>query len=292
MEPQRKFFAVSGGALSYLDWGGPADAPRVLFLHANGFNANTYRQLLSPMADILRIQALDCRGFGLGTATADPAADISWNIFRDDLVPFLEALGEPVTLAGHSLGSVISLLTAVARPDLVRNVLAIEPVIHPYLRNWVMRIRQAAHIPHTANGLVEGASKRRAVFPDRDAVFNAYCGRGAFRSWPEQVLRDYIAGGVRDRADGQVELSCAPAWEAAVFRMSGAYVWDRLGRIPRPFAIVHGNVHSTCHPSVVARMHRLYPGTVIEQIDGASHFLPMEFPDVVRAHILRMAQTK
>jgi len=292
MEPQRKLFPVSGGDLSYLDWGGPANAPRVIFLHANGFNANTYRQLLTPLADRLRIQALDCRGFGLSNAAADPAANISWNIFRDDLIAFLDSTGGPVLLAGHSLGSVISLLTAVERPDLVSGVLAVEPVVHPYLRSWVMRTRQMLNMPHKANGLVESATKRRAVFPNREAVIKAYTGRGAFRTWPAQVLHDYIVGGVRDRSDGQVELSCAPSWEAAVFRMSGAYIWDRLHRIPRPFTIVHGNVFSTCDPSVTARMKRLYPDTVIELVDGASHFLPMEFPDVVRAHIVRMTELK
>lgn len=292
MEPQRKMFSVPGGELSYLDWGGPATAPRIVFSHANGFNANTYRQLLSPLADRLRVQALDYRGFGLSTAIADPAANISWNTFRDDLIRFLEAPGGPALLAGHSLGSVASLLTAVARPDLVTGVLAVEPVVQPYLRAWGMRVKRLFGIPHTGNGLVEGAARRRAIFPSHDAVINAYTGRGAFLSWPEQVLRDYVTGGVRRRADGQVELACAPAWEASVFRMSGSYIWDRLTRIPCPISITYGNVKSTCAPSVIRRLQQLYPGTVVELVDGASHFLPMEFPDVVRSHILRMAKVK
>ncbi len=287
--PQRKMFALPDGDLSYLDWGAPPGAPRVVMSNANGFNAHTYRHLLTPLCGQLHIQAVDARGHGFSTATADPDAPLSWNTFRDDLIRFLEAGTRPALLVGHSLGATTSLLLAEARPDLVSGVLAVEPVIQPYLRAWGMRIKRLLHVPHQANGLVEGAAKRRAVFADREAVFKSYKGRGAFRSWPDQVLRDYITGGTRDSKDGQVELACAPAWEAHVFRSSGTYIWDRLARIKAPITIIHGNVFSTCSEPVTQRMARLHPSAKIILVDGASHFLPMEFPEIVRENILRMS---
>ncbi|MCK9992590.1 MAG: hypothetical protein Dbin4_01110 [Alphaproteobacteria bacterium] len=287
--PQRRAFALPDGALSYLDWGAPAGAPRMVMSNANGFNAYTYRHLLTPLCDRLHIQAVDARGHGFSTATADPDKPLSWNTFRDDLIRFLESGPTPCLLAGHSLGATTSLLLAEARPDLVSGVLAVEPVIQPYLRSWAMRVKRWFNLPHAANGLVEGAAKRRAVFADREAVFKSYKGRGAFRSWPDEVLRDYITGGTRERADAQVELACAPAWEAHVFRSSGTYIWDRLARIKAPITIIHGNVFSTCSPAVTRRMARLHPTARILQVDGASHFLPMEFPDIVRENILRIS---
>ncbi len=287
--PQRRMFALPDGALSYLDWGGPAGAPRVVMSNANGFNAFTYRHMLGPLSDRLHIQGVDARGHGFSTATANPDAPLSWNTFRDDLIRFLEAGSSPSLLVGHSLGATTSLLLAEARPDLVRGVLAVEPVIQPYLRSWGMRVKRWFNIPHPANGLVEGAQKRRAVFADREAVFKSYKGRGAFRSWPDEIIRDYITGGVRDRDDGQVELACAPAWEAHVFRSSGTYIWDRLARIKPPITIIHGNVFSTCSAPVTQRMTRLHPSAKITLVDGASHFLPMEFPEIVRENILRMS---
>ena len=281
-------FALPDGALSYLDWGGPAAAARVVMSNANGFNAYTYRQLLSPLSGRLRIQAVDARGHGFSTATADPEAPLSWNVFRDDLIRFLEAGTSPSLLVGHSLGATTSLLLAEARPDLVSGVLAVEPVIQPYLRSWGMRIKRLLNLPHQANGLVEGAAKRRAVFADREAVFTSYKGRGAFRTWPEQVIRDYITGGTRGRDDGQVGLACAPAWQTHVCRSTGPYIWDRLARIKPPITIIHGNVFSTCSQPVTQRLARLHPSAKITLVDGASHFLPMEFPDIVRENILRM----
>jgi len=289
VQPRRHMFALPDGALSYLDFGGPESARAMVMSNANGFNAYTYRQLLGPLSGQLRIQAIDARGHGASTAIADPGAPLSWNTFRDDLIRFLEAGDGPRLLVGHSLGATTSLLLAEARPDLVTGVLALEPVIQPYLRAWGMRVKRLLHLPHKARGLVEGAQKRRAVFADREAVFRAYKGRGAFTSWPDPVLHDYITGGTRDRDDGQVELACAPAWEAHVFRSSGTYIWDRLARINVPLTILHGNLASTCPPPVTRRLARLYPQATIECVDGASHFLPMEFPEIVRMHILRMS---
>ena len=77
------------GAMTYLDFG-DADRPvDVVFLHANGFNARSYRSILAPLADRLRIVAPDQRGHGataLGTATEGRT---SWHDMKDDLLAFL-----------------------------------------------------------------------------------------------------------------------------------------------------------------------------------------------------------
>ena len=48
-------------------------------------------------------------------------------------------------------------------------------------------------------------------------LFRSYRGRGAFATWPEASLIDYVQDGFRERPDGSVELSCAPDWEASNF---------------------------------------------------------------------------
>jgi len=48
-EPVRETIPLSQGAVSCLSWKG--DGPVLHFAHANGFNAETYRTLLSPLTD-------------------------------------------------------------------------------------------------------------------------------------------------------------------------------------------------------------------------------------------------
>ncbi len=49
----------SPGSMGFFDFG-PDDRPvDVVFLHANGFNALTYRHVLAPLATHFRILAID-----------------------------------------------------------------------------------------------------------------------------------------------------------------------------------------------------------------------------------------
>ena len=53
-----------GGAMAALDFGDPGRPVDIVFVHANGFNARTYRTILEPLAEDLRILAVDQRGHG------------------------------------------------------------------------------------------------------------------------------------------------------------------------------------------------------------------------------------
>ena len=50
--------------MSLLDFGDPKRPVDLVFVHANGFNALTYRTLLAPLSGSLRIWAPDLRGHG------------------------------------------------------------------------------------------------------------------------------------------------------------------------------------------------------------------------------------
>ena len=79
-----------GGAMAALEFG-PADRPPdLVFLHANGFNARTYRAILAPLAADLRILALDLRGHGASTPADRIRAAQGWLDFRDDLLALLD----------------------------------------------------------------------------------------------------------------------------------------------------------------------------------------------------------
>ena len=75
--------------MSLLDFGDPKRPVDLVFVHANGFNAMTYRTLLAPLSGSLRIWAPDLRGHGSGSLPADPRGRRNWHDHRDDLVALL-----------------------------------------------------------------------------------------------------------------------------------------------------------------------------------------------------------
>lgn len=263
-----------GGQMAVLDFG-PAERPvDLIFSHANGFNARTYRTILSPLAQSFRILAIDLRGHGATTLPADPARHPGWHGFRDDLLALVEAetVG-PVVLAGHSMGGTSSLLAAAAAPERVKALILFDPVIFDGA--------QVIDRPGD-NGLAAGAERRRAVFPDKASVVTGYTGKGAFRTWRPEQLADYVEAGFTSTLDGEVTLTCAPAWEAANFRTHGYDPFGALASLKCPTRILRAEHASTCRIEDYRAVLDGNPLIRHEVAPGSSHFLPMERPDLVR----------
>lgn len=288
--PMRRELALPKGAISYLEWGtdDPHKTP-LHFAHANGFNGQTYSRILSGLSDRFHIRAWDARGHGATTLPADPSRHSNWYIYRDDLIamiePFVKETGRKIILAGHSMGGATSIMAAAARPDLVRGLVLVDPVMTPAIFRFIMALYRMTGRKGGPMALAEGAEKRRAVFPDRETAVERYLGRGAFRTWPRSFVEDYVAGGTRMRDDGQIELSCAPAWEAANFRAQGHNIGKSVRILHVPFALLYAEYGTTCRPPFPELLKRRDPKAHVMQVKGSTHFLPMEFPDVVAQEI-------
>lgn len=271
-----------GGAMALYEWG-PSDRPvDSLWSHANGFNAWTYRSLLAPLAERFRVAAIDLRGHGATRLPTETEGRTSWHGLRDDLLALLEALDQPpLVLAGHSMGGATSLMAAAEAPGRVKALGLFDPVIMP-----PDVAARASPAEFAESPLAVGARRRRAVFESREAVLAAYTGRGAFRTWPQEMVADYVAGGFKDAADGQVELACAPAWEASNFT---SHAHDTAGAFARTRCLVEiwrAEEGSTCRfePDPDGGRIRL------ETVPGTTHFLPMERRELVRERLMALAE--
>jgi len=276
---------AGGGEMAFLDYGPPDRAPDVVFLHANGFNARAYRTILAPLAGGLRILTPDQRGHGATRLPTDHPRT-TWEDMKDDLLAFLDAMRiGRVALAGHSMGGTASLLAAAEAPERVRALALFDPVILP----------PAAERPQMAAGLaggspmVQGALRRRREFPSRQHAVDAYRGRGAFRTWTEAMLADYVDAGFTDTPDGAVELACAPEWEVSNYVNQGHDSWAAFELSRCPIRILRAEIDSPGR--LEGRIDQLTAtGRIrIETVPGTTHFLPMERPELVREALLEAA---
>jgi pimeloyl-ACP methyl ester carboxylesterase len=284
--PVRKTLPLPEGEVSCLVWEGPG--PFLHFAHATGFNAETYRGLLTPLAARLRIAAADLRGHGFSTLPTGSGLAGNWTIYRDDLVQILERLDAgPAILSGHSMGGTVSLMAAAMRPERVHGLVLVEPVMIPRLAALPQFFARVGVVNPGPN-LADRAGQRRDTFPSLDAALAAYTGRGAFKTWQAETLADYLRGGLIEDQDAHaVRLACKPAWEAQTFRTTPFGMARLVRRVRCPVTVVYGTIASTCRESEAEVFRRA--GARVVKVDGASHFLPMEYPDLVRDEIARMA---
>ena len=179
------------------------------------------------------------------------------------------------------MGASVSLELAASAPGLASGVVLVEPAFMPFAGAAAYAAARASGNP-MPNPMAEQAGRRRSQFPSRAEAAGRWRGRGVFQGWSDTALDAYVGGGMRETVDG-AELACAPAWEAATFAAVTCDLEAALGGWAGPLAMLHGTIASTVPQAdaetIAAR------GATVERIDGASHFLPLEHPDRVRAAI-------
>jgi pimeloyl-ACP methyl ester carboxylesterase len=283
---RRQSLKIPGGAMAGIAFGAEGSNPDIVFLHATGFNARTYRTLLAPLAERFKVWALDARGHGLTTLPAPTSGYTSWRRHRDDLIAVLEKhCTAPVTLAGHSMGGTVSLLAAGKRTDLVSGLALIEPVILPAAAYAFAELPLGPALQRYTTPLPRGAAGRRAKFPDRESAVKAFTGRGVFKAFPPEAIADYVADGLVADGKGAFKLACRPGYEAATYCAQRHDPWSALRRVTDPLVLLRAGKHSTISEAALHRIAAIKADARVATVEGAGHMLPIERPDRARSAI-------
>jgi pimeloyl-ACP methyl ester carboxylesterase len=260
---------------------GAAPAP-IVFSHANGFPAGTYRQLFEAWrAAGFTVLAVD----KFGHHPRYPVTS-NWPHLRDQLIEFVEReAGGPAYLVGHSLGGYLSLMAACRRPDLALGVVMLDS---PVVAGWRARLVQVARATGLGRGLTPGnvSRRRRQHWDSHDAALRHFATKPAFARWAPGVLRDYIDSGTRDHEGGR-RLAFDRDVETAIYDNLPHHLDRVLHRHPPrcPVAFVRGTESVEVRRAGMAATQRLARGR-IATVEG-SHLFPFEQPARTAAQVLR-----
>lgn len=291
---RRHFTETAEGDMQAIDFGNPALEMAALWLHATGFNAMTYQSLLAPLGLRTKVTALDLRGHGRTTLQAQPGKLKSWHRYRDDVIEFLEKNAtRPVVLSGHSMGGCVAVLVAGKRPDLVKGLVLVDPVIMSRRYYFIVHMLPFLRpLLRVGKHMARQARKRRAEFPSQAAAREAYEGKGAFKTWRQPFLDDYIMDGLARVDEGHADsenqvwrLTCDPKWEAASYKAERNQPWGALRKIRKkkiPVVILRPEINPVMSDKTTDLMIRKNPDIVLKERPNTSHFHPMEVPYEVR----------
>lgn len=288
-EPREHRLATPEGDICWFEWGTPGQGASVLLLHATGFHARLWDQVVAGLPAGTHIIAPDHLGHG---RSAKPESLSDWAVTSRALSPLVDAIGRPVVGCGHSMGGHALTRLAADHPAVFRHLFLIDPVImDPAF------YAMAAETP-LADPSEHPVSRRRNRWDGSEAMLAAFAERPPYAHWQPEVLADYCRFGLLPAAAGDGwELACPPRLEASVYLgavRTDPYIW--LSRIIVPSTVIRarsddrtGHLDFSVSPTWPGLGARL--GAVRdEQWAEHSHFIPMEAPqrlaDLIAAALL------
>ena len=276
---EARFLEVNGARLAV--WERPGEDPPVLLLHATGFHARCWDEVIARIPG-RRCIAFDARGHG---RRSKPEPPYLWRDFGRDAAAVARALGvRGATGAGHSMGGHALALAAALEPAAFAELVLIDPVILP--EAWYKG-------PGDELSMV---ARRKNHWASWEDMFQRFKDRKPFDRWNRKVLLDYCEFGLVPAPEGRgYVLACPPAIEAAIYRNSthpDSNIYREIATIEIPVTVVRmakftaeirDFSSSPTGPELASRFQR---GVDLHYPDY-SHFLPMEAPDLAADLITR-----
>ncbi|WP_034800966.1 alpha/beta fold hydrolase [Intrasporangium oryzae] len=273
------------GPVHWVDFGGPEGAPAVVLVHGLGGSHLNWVQIASPLADTYRVRALDLAGFGL-TPGHDRSTTVHAN--AELLARFLEeVVGAPAILVANSMGGMVALLLASARPDLVDGLALISPSLpterHPpdrgvalaflvqatpfvgerVVTNFERRLTDQQRVSRTVNLCFADPTRSDA------GVFDASVALSAYRRSLQGVDAGYVKA-----ARSLLRVLRGPGRYAALIR-----------GVSKPVLLIHGEKDRLVPVGAARRAAADNPGWRTVFLPGVGHTPQLEVPDVVLGHL-------
>jgi lipase len=283
--------SVNGVSLTYFEWGRGSGGDPILLVHATGFHARCWDQVVAHLGG-RRCIAIDQRGHG----RSDKVEQIRWQDFGRDLAEVVRRLDlHDVVGVGHSAGGHAMVEAAALEPTRFRRLVLIDPTILAP-ESYAARGSAADGAYVDVAGNEHQAAKRRRHFTSIDEMVERLREKPSFGGFTPAALRDYCTWGLLSCVDPPgFELACTPEMEGAVY--SGVFgnpaIHEHVAAITMPVTVLRAM--EPRNPSDLAdfRYSPTWPPLVTRFAHGRdlhradrTHFMPMEDPAMVASVVL------
>jgi pimeloyl-ACP methyl ester carboxylesterase len=266
-DPDSRFIDVNGLQIHYKTQG--AGQPVFILLHGFGASEFSWREVMTPLADMGTVIAYDRPAFGLterplpgewsGISPYSPEA-------QDELViGLLDELGiEQAILVGNSAGGTVALNTALNYPERVQGLILVDAAVYGAggLPSWARGLLRWPQIDHFGPLLVRSIENRG------EAILET--------SWhePERITPEIRAGYFRPLQ--------AANWDRALWEMVKSWqdtgLSARLGALDTPTLVITGDDDQIIPTAQSLRLAEEIPGAELALLPNCGHLPHEECP--------------
>jgi pimeloyl-ACP methyl ester carboxylesterase len=278
----RREHAVKDGVLSGVHFGPTENPIRLLMLHANGFNARSYRVILENLP--IHSVSLDLRGHGFSTLPYNPEKLRTFYQFRDDVLDFIDRYVEgELVIAGHSLGASVGALCAPALKGKLKGFVGFDSPIMPFWMRPFFHIPGWVEMMQNRLAIASKAGRRRSEFDSIEQAYERYHKRGIFKTFSDDVLMDYVLGGLKPDGDGW-RLACDPKWEQAIYPAHGHNLFKAARDLPKDNTqIIFATINAPNTFLSRERIKAVVGKKNVHRQAGFDHMFPLNKPDFAEA---------
>ena len=291
--PKQLSVSIDGCDLAVFEWAGQSHGTQqVLLVHATGFHARCWDQVVALLPEDWQIFAVDMRGHGRSANVAP----FTWQRFGDDLLQLCSALQISDAIGvGHSMGGHCVTHTCGHNENFFRQLLLIDPVImDPQLYQSAARQQYDDVSEHPV-------ARRRSHFADAQAMFDRYVERSPYSLWNPHVFKDYCDFGVVPSQQGEgMELACPPEVEASIYMGNfDSDLYELIPNIETPVVVLRARPRDPDSRDMDFTASPTWPQLASQFVNAQdvylpelTHFIPMQDPGLVADFITAAADVQ
>jgi pimeloyl-ACP methyl ester carboxylesterase len=275
-----------GGAVHYVDFGGPDDGPTIVLVHGLGgshLNWDLFAPLINGHA---RVLALDLPGFGL-SEPGHRIATVKNNVTVLDR--FLrEVAGAPAVLVGNSMGGMISILQASRNPETVTGLVLVDPAVPGPRQKLDARVA-ANFAMFAVPGVGERfLAARRRKHGARATVLDtlAMCGLTEADLPPELLDRSVALVDQRQDVAGMDRAFLTAARSLLLLLVDPRLLHRAMAAVEVPVLLVHGDQDRLVPVAAARQAAQRHPDWRYLELAGVGHVPQLQVPDRLADEVL------